>query len=213
MTSRWATGEFIDRVAADGGWSLRAAPGRWTLSGTENHLAWTCDLSLTYDSVESGQMHSSIEWICPSLGVTDAQVKEVMSSVTAESLRSGTISHNALAPRLSATRAGPQTDVGLVIDALKKRSLRALFRAPEYRVDIDDPGAILDDELRRRIEKWPPAFTGNSDNQPVRLGMICVEPSGLRIVTEDWWDSAAALEHQILLGIDLALRLHQADSK
>jgi hypothetical protein len=210
--SRWTKSEFIEQVASSGGWDLHVSSGRWTLSGTENDLAWTCVLTLTYDRVEAGRTSSSIDWICPSIGVTDEKLKHAMSNLTAESIRSGEVGDRALPPRLSARRAGPQTDVGVVFDALKKRSLKALFRAPEYRVDIDDPAGILDDDLRERIENWPPAFTGNSDTQPVRLGMIRVEPRGLRIVTEDWWDSAAALEHQILLGIDLALRLHRSRS-
>lgn len=185
---------------------------------------------------ESGVSSSSILWVCPSLGWTDEQLEQHRSdaslfitetrkrlltldvtqleNVTEESIRSGAVADFVFPPSVSVSWSGggPLAPIGLslLIECLKSLSLKACFRAPEYLLDIDDSAGILDDELRQRIENWPPAFTGSSNTQPFRLGRIGVSREGLDIFTHDWWDSEAALEHQIQLGIDLAVRLHRA---
>ena len=217
MASSWTSSEFIDKVASGRGWGLRRSfwSDTWTLSGAENDLEWTCILTPRSGS-DDEESASSIDWVCPSFAITDEKVRQLMSDITvvAESIGSGVIPDITPPPTLSASWSGggPLTEIGCLIECLKSLSLKPLFSVPEYLLDIDDSAGILDDELRQRIENWPPAFTGSSNTQPFRLGTIRVEAEGLRIVTSDWWDSEAALEHQIQLGIDLAVRLHRAQT-
>jgi hypothetical protein len=240
MASSWWSSEFfIDKVASRRGWGLRRSvwSDTWTLSGAENDLEWTCVLT-PESGYGSKKSESTINWVCPSLGWTDEQLEQHRSdaslfitetskrlltldvtqleNITEESIRSAAAADFVFPPSLTVSWRGDEdeslTDIGPLIDCVTSLSLKPLFHVPEYLLHIDDSAGILDDDLRQRIENWPPAFTGGSDTQPFRHGRITLSREGLHIFTHDWWDSEAALEHQIQLGIDLAVRLHRAQT-
>ena len=70
-----------------------------------------------------------------------------------------------------------------------------------------DPLGIIDAPLRERMEHWPPAPHGDGVTRPAELWSVQVNGEGLVVESVSWWDSAAALDHQIGLAIDLADRL------
>lgn len=240
MASSWwssSNDEFIDKVASRRCWELQRSvlSDTWTLSGAENNLEWRCVLTTGRPVFSHNQTWiRSINWVCPSLGWIDEQDEQhrlgtslvitemqrvlkldvtQLENITEDSIRSGAFVDYVFPPILSVrgSEKRPPYEINILIEFLKSSSLKGLARAPEYLLDIDDPAGILDDELRQRIENWPLAVT-LFGTQPVRLGLIEVSREGFCIGTDSWWDSEAALEHQIQLGIDLAVRLHRAQT-
>jgi len=100
-------------------------------------------------------------------------------------------------------------DIGEMLGMVRRHGRKSLFVAPkqEPRLVIDDTARILDHPLRARLAHWPDAYTHDGRLEPARLSIARVEPTGFWLRSAQWWASAAALTHQIRLGIDLATRL------
>ncbi len=200
--SRWANEQFFEDLAARGGYRItRSGPGDFTLSGARGAIEWTCRAH-RYSDTE--QTTASVSWLCPTVAIREHDVRDVIAS-----LHDGATGRAipALPPSLTVSYSGPQTDLGHLVDVVRSRSLKALWQRPQRELVIDDPYGIVDDDLAGRLEHWPPAFTGAREDRPVRLSLVRLETDGLWVRSEGWWDSAATLDHQIRLGIDLAARL------
>ena len=150
-------------------------------------LAWYCDLD---DGTPTGESDpaSFVRWVCPSL-------------------RAGRSPTGSEAPFVDVHRAGPASDLGRLMNTLGNFIGRAPAPDPAGRFVYTDPNGILDVELRRRIESWPPAVHGDGVVRPARLWSVSVTSEGLVVESASWWDSALALAHQIDLALDIARRL------
>ena len=204
MTSRWRSNEFIAEAARVAGWQLTTKHDRWLLDGVDRGVTWRCELTGKNMHTE---LSAQVNWICSALGVTDEQARRVLDTITVANIRAGNLpGADDLPATLTIGDAGPQTDLGQMWQLVKTRNLRGLFKA-DRSLTIDDSRGLIDAPLRARIERWPTAYVGTSDDRPAKIAWARVEPSGFRVVSSGWWDSAAALTHQIELGIDLAARL------
>ncbi len=65
----------------------------------------------------------------------------------------------------------------------------------------------VDLALRRRSDNWPEAWHGDSTWRPARLEPIKITSEGLVVLPIGWWGSAAVLDHQLALAMDVAERL------
>ena len=156
----------------------------------ESDLAWFCDLD---DGTPTGENDpaSHVRWVCPSLRLGE----------------SGT----GAGPLVGVSRRGPQSDLGRLAKRFglggRRTSGPASGDDTEGPFVYTDPEGILDDDLRRRIEHWPTARHGDGVVRPAELSSIKRTREGLVVESVSWWDSAAALDHQIALAVDLAQRL------
>lgn len=150
-------------------------------------LAWYCDLD---DGTPTGESDpaSFVRWVCPSL-------RTAPSSTGRE------------APVVDVRRAGPGSDLGKLVKRLASLTGRASGAEPQGRYVYTDPHGILDADLRRRLESWPPAIHGDGVVRPAELTSISVRSEGLVVASASWWDSAPVLAHQLDLAMDLARRL------
>ena len=100
-------------------------------------------------------------------------------------------------PRLDVRRSGPHSDLGRLLGRLTGR------RAEDGLVFTDAEG-LIDAELRDRIERWPAARHGDGVVRPAELSSITITREGLVVLSTSWWDSAAVLDHQLGLALDVA---------
>lgn len=153
-------------------------------------LSW-CDLD---DGTPTGEADpaSSVNWVCPAL-------------------RAGRSGAGRTGPVLDVSRPGPHSD-------LRRWAARAgrLLGGPQRgALDggtpggfvVTDPQGVLDADLRRRVEHWPAARHGDGTMRPAELWSIRVTGEGLVVTSVSWWGSAAALDHQLALAVDIAGRL------
>ena len=163
-------------------------PSDHSAESPEAELGWFCDLD---DGTPTGENDpaSHVRWVCPSLRLGE----------------SGT----GAGPLVGVSRRGPQSDLARLAGRLGLGSRRGSPRAgsDEGPFVYTDPERVLDDDLRHRIEHWPPARHGDGVVRPAELSSIKRTREGLVVESVSWWDSAAALDHQIALAIDLAGRL------
>lgn len=171
-------------VTASGGYTLRLEPRVATLH-------WYCDV---YDGTPTGDTDtaSSVRWVCPALRTrwspagTTAQVLDVR-------------------------RPGPHSDLGRWAARLGRLVSGRQSGTPDggaqERFVVTDPQEVLDADLHRRMEHWPPALHGDGTTRPAELWSIRVTGEGLVVTSVSWWGSAAALDHQIGLSVDVAERL------
>jgi hypothetical protein len=152
----------------------------------ESDLAWYCDFD---DGTPTGESDpaSFVQWVCPAL-------------------RSGGGTPGADLP-LGVHRSGPQSDLGKLIKKFSFLTGRPPPGEAEARYVYTDPAGVLDDELRWRIENWPSAIHGDGVVRPAELSSISRRSEGLVVGSGSWWGSAAVLDHQIGLAIDIAHRL------
>lgn len=155
-------------------------------------LPWWCDLD---DGTPTGENDpaSSVRWVCPALRLRPP------------------VSGTAAGPALEVRRSGPQSDLGRLVRRFVRLTSRAATPPAAEATDgpfvYTDPGGVLDDELRRRIETWPTALHSDGVRRPAELSAIKVTREGLVVESVSWWDSAPALDHQIGLAVDIARRL------
>ncbi len=156
----------------------------WRLEPRRSVLAWHCDLD---DGTPTGENDpaSFVRWVCPGL--------RVAGSTTG--------------PELDVRRRGAESDLGRVLAWLGRRAGRPTNAGTADRFTYTDPHGILDPQLRQRIENWPPAAHGDGVERPAELSSIRVNREGLVVESASWWDSAAALDHQVHLATDIADRL------
>jgi hypothetical protein len=154
-------------------------------------LAWHCDLDDGTPTSNENDPAAFVRWVCPALRVVGAQATT--------------------AGRLNVRRLGPRSDLGRLIGRLGRLGGRPAGRSSDdgvkERFAYTDPDGVLDASLRQRIEHWPEAMHGNGKVQPAELWSIKVNREGLIVASVSWWGSAAALDHQIALALDLADRL------
>ena len=161
------------------------------LEPRESDLAWFCDLD---DGTPTGEDDpaSFVRWVCP--------VLRVGPSPTGTAI-----------PLVDVRRSGPLSDLGRLMQTFGRLARAASRRAHggevEGRFVYTDPAGILDIELRRRIESWPPAQHGDGVVRPAELWSIRFTGEGLVVESVSWWGSAPALDHQIGLAVDVAHRL------
>ena len=175
--------DFIDMVAADRNLVVTSAgPHVRRLEPRDAERAWHCDLD---DGTPTGEADpaSFVRWVCPS------------------SRSRGEV------PRLDVRRTGPHSDLGRLVTRFARLAGRPPRDEAAARYAYSDPEQVLDDELRRRIEQWPPALHGDGVVRPAELGSIQVTSEGLVVESGSWWGSALALDHQMGLGLDIAQRL------
>ena len=155
-------------------------------------LAWHCDLDDGTPTDTDNDPGSFVRWVCPALKV--------------EYPARGTP-----VPPLEVRQAGPQSDLGRLVQGVGRLLGRGPRHTPvepsEERYVYTDPAGTLDDDLRHRIEHCPRAPHGDGVVRPVELSGIRITYEGLIVSSASWWDSAAALDHQLTLAIDLADRL------
>ncbi len=159
----------------------------WRLAPRQSDLAWYCDLD---DGTPTGESDpaSFVRWVCPSLPA-------------------GGPAMGREAPVVNVSRAGPGSDLGRLVRRFAKLAGRSSGADADGRFVYTDPLGILDTELRQRIESWPSAMHGDGVLRPAELWSISVTSEGLVVESASWWDSAAALGHQIDLALDIAHRL------
>ncbi len=181
--------EFVNQVVAHLGLvvaradahSCRLEPGR-------SELAWHCDLD---DGTPTGDNDPAafVRWICPSLRVNPLATGPGV-------------------PVIDVRRSGPQSDLGKLVQPFRRLFGQGPASAPTAdRFHYTDPAGILDADLRRRIENWPPAPHGDGVVRPAELWSITLGDEGLVLESVSWWDSAHALDHQLRLAVDIARRL------
>ena len=102
---------------------------------------------------------------------------------------------------------GSQSDLGRLVKGLGRLAGRVSTPTPAGRFAYTDPTGILDAPLRQRIESWPSAPHGDGVVRPAELWSLEVTGEGLVVQSVSWWASAAALDHQIGLAVDIAHRL------
>ena len=155
-------------------------------------LAWHCDLDDGTPTDTDNDPASYVRWVCPALKL-EYPVRRTPD------------------PPLEVRRAGPQSDLGKLVQGvgrlLNRGPRRTEGAAAEERYVYTDPAGTFDDDLRHRIENWPRALHGDGVVRPAELWSIRVTYEGLIVGSVSWWDSAAALDHQLTLAIDLANRL------
>ncbi len=112
---------------------------------------------------------------------------------------------------LEVRRAGPQSDLGKLVQGVGRLLGRGPRQTPgvvaKERYLYTDPAGTIDDDLRHRIENWPRALHGDGVVRPTELSSIRITHEGLIVESVSWWTSAAVLDHQLTLAIDLANRL------
>ncbi len=184
--------DFVDVVAAERDLVLTSVEDHaCRLEPRESELEWFCDLD---DGTPTGESDpaSFVRWVCPTLRIRSSQA-------------------GADDPLVDVRRPGPQSDLGRLVHGLGRfvgRASRDASRdAVAGRFVYTDPAGILDAGLRRRIESWPSAQHGDGVVRPAELTSIKVTDEGLVVASASWWGSAAALDHQIGLALDLAHRL------
>ncbi|MEO6790192.1 MAG: hypothetical protein ABI187_04425 [Ornithinibacter sp.] len=154
-------------------------------------LHWYCDLD---DGTPTGESDpaSFVRWVCPSL--------RVRRSVSGTAI-----------PQLDVRRSGPQSDLGVLMRTLGRLTRSASRQHPGGDVDerfvYTDPAGVLDLALRQRIENWPAAPHGDGVLRAAELNAVKLTGEGLVVESVSWWGSAAALDHQIRLAVDIAHRL------
>ena len=181
---------FIQAVVADRDLLVtHAVQHAWRLEPRQSTLPWHCDLDDGTSTNNEADPASFVRWVCPALRLVG---------------RSAT-------PQVDVRRRGPQSDAGRALAALGRFTRRTPAHNPDpsasARYDYTDPHGLVDAPLRRRLEHWPMATDGNGVTRPAELWSIQVTHEGLVVQSVSWWDSAAALDHQIALATDLASRL------
>ncbi len=155
-------------------------------------LAWHCDLDDGTPTDTDRDPASFVRWVCPALRV-------------------GPPTGGTADPPLDVRRAGPQSDLGRLVQGVGRLLGREPRRTPgestSDRYVYTDPTGVLDGDLRHRIETWPLAMHGDGVVRPAELTSIRRTREGLVVTSASWWDSASALDHQLTLAIDLAGRL------
>lgn len=208
MNNPWKDHSFIQQTATANGWRYSEHPDNtFLIQGIEQSLAWKCTLEQSYTG-EDGPS-STIDWVCPQLAVTDADVRRVLDSMD-NAIRTGSSAPIQLpVPLFVVHYEEPRTDIGEMLGMVRRHGWKSLFAAPkqEPRLVIDDAARILDHPLRARLAHWPDAYTHDGRLEPARLAIARIEPTGFWLRSAQWWASAPALTHQIRLGIDLATRL------
>ncbi len=184
---------FVDVVVADRDLVVtNSHEHACRLEPRESELAWHCDLDDGTSSSGESDPATYIRWVCPPLRILGT------ATPTPGSL-------------LDVSRPGPHSDLGKLFKALGRLTRRASETEPgggaEGRFAYHDPAGILDADLRRRIEHWPPALHGDGGVRPAELWAIRITREGLVVDSASWWNSAPALEHQIDLALDIARRL------
>ena len=156
------------------------------LEPRESIPGWYCDLD---DGTPTGESDPAtfVRWVCPAL-------------------RTAGPATGAAYPVVDVHRSGPQSDLGKLV-----QKFRLLTGRPPESVDerfvYTDPAGVLDADLRRRIENWPPALHGDGVVRPAELSSIRRNSEGLIVESVSWWGSAAALDHQLRLAVDISQRL------
>lgn len=155
MSSPWQNHAFIQQTASANGWLYSELPnGAFLIQGAQQDLAWSCALEQSFDS-EYG--HSSIiDWVCPQLAVTEADIRRVLDSMD------------------KTLRTRSQAPIRLPIPQLhvhwktRPGGLKNLLAStpPEPELIIDDTAGIIDHPLRARLTHWPDAYTPNGRRQP-----------------------------------------------
>ena len=152
-------------------------------------LLWHCDLDDGTPTDPEKDPASYVRFVCPALKLDRVRPD----------------------PPLEVRRAGPQSDLGKLVQGVGRLFGRGPRRTPavttEERYVYTDRAGILDDDMRHRLENWPRAMHGDGVVRPAELWSIRVTYEGLIVESSSWWDSAAALDHQLTLAIDLADRL------
>ncbi|MEO6997882.1 MAG: hypothetical protein ABI112_07345 [Terracoccus sp.] len=189
MASRF---DFVDVIVTDRDLVVTSGDDHvCRLEPRESDLAWYCDLD---DGTPTGESDPAafVRWVCPPLRVGPS------------------VSRTAV-PLIDVRRPGPHSDLGTLMKKFGRLAGRASRRVPggdvEGRFVYTDRAGILDAELRRRIENWPPAQHGDGVVRPAELWSITSTGEGLVVESVSWWGSAPALDHQIGLAIDIAHRL------
>lgn len=180
---------FVDAVAADRDLVVTNAGEHFCRVEPREprDLAWHCDVDDGTPTDSERDPPSVVRWVCPAL--------RDRSSVTS----------------LEVSRPGPHSDLGKLFQRFGRLAGRTPRRTPEAasetRFAYTDLDGVLDDDLRRRIENWPPAMHGDGVVRPAELSSIKLNREGLIVGSGSWWASAPALDHQIQLAIDIAHRL------
>jgi hypothetical protein len=180
--------DFVDIVAANRDLVITHAEKHvCRLEPREPALAWYCDLD---DGTPTGESDpaSFVRWVCPAL-------------------RIGGPAPGAAVPVVDVHRSGPQSDLGKLAQKFRLFTGRPPEGGVEGRFVYTDPAGVLDAELRRRIENWPPALHGDGVVRPAELSSIRRTSEGLIVASVSWWGSAPALDHHIGLAVDIAHRL------
>ncbi|MEO5608618.1 MAG: hypothetical protein ABIQ92_03095 [Ornithinibacter sp.] len=184
--------DFVDVVVTERDLVVSSADDHvCRLEPRDSDLPWYCDLD---DGTPTGESDpaSFVRWVCPALRV-------------------GRSASGTAVPLLDVRRAGPRSDLG----ALMRTLGRLIGSAPRSASggDVDgrflytDPAGVLDLALRRRLESWPTAMHGDGVVRAAELSAVKLTGEGLVVESVSWWGSAPALDHQIGLAVDIALRL------
>jgi len=189
MVTRFA---FVDEVAAARDLVMTSAgPHVCRLEPRDStRFAWTCDLDDGTPTSNENDPASSVRWLSPTFRVP----------------RHGAAAGPA---PLDVRRQGPHSDLGRLV----ARFGRLVGLGPDDHAGElvwTDPSGILDADLRHRAEHWPLAPHGDGVVRPAELRSLRVDGVGLVVDSASWWDSAAALDHQIGLALDVAERLLDA---
>lgn len=185
--------DFVDVVAADRDLVLTNADAHvCRLEPRESDLSWHCDLDDGTPTDSDRDPASFVRWVCPAL-------------------RTGSSETETTIPAFDARRTGPQSDLGKLLNRFGRLAARVSRQAPgddaEGRYAYTDPAGILDVVLRQRIENWPSAEHGDGVVRPAELLSVKCTREGLVVESVSWWGSAAALDHQIELALEIAHRL------
>jgi hypothetical protein len=197
---RWHESEFITEVAAGRGLPVRGGGGApWRLQGGSPGLTWTVVLTPA-----SGERGPEIRWNCPDLraGAHDPTRQLVVRPSNQERAVAFLLGDAVralggyLAGRPKQSRARPAHDgpPGVL--------------GPDW--TVVDPRGVLDRDLAPWFGTWPIAWWGPGDERPARLESVWLNQYGLELRAQDWWCSAAALDHFIQLGVEIASRLRRS---
>lgn len=180
--------DFVNAVVADRDLVVTSSHRHaCRLEPRESAPGWYCDLD---DGTPTGESDpaSFVRWVCPVL-------------------RSGGPATGAPYPVVDVQRSGPQSDLGKLFQKFRLFTGRPPEGGAEERFVYTDPAGVLDAELRRRIENWPPALHGDGVMRPAELSSIRRTSEGLIVASASWWGSAPVLDHQLRLALDIAQRL------
>jgi len=180
--------DFVNVVAADLDLLVTSSDRHaCRLEPRVSALSWYCDLD---DGTPTGESDpaSFVRWVCPALRV-------------------GGPTTGAAYPVVDVHRSGPSSELGKLVQKFRLFAGRPPERGVDERFSYTDPAGVLDADVRRRIENWPPALHGDGVVRPAELSSIRSSSEGLIVESVSWWGSAPALGHQIRVAIEIAHRL------
>lgn len=220
-SSRWQEREFIEPVAAHHRCEVtrRRGGGDWELRATTGGIEWQCRLRPIGDDVPPG-----IRWLASSVRFDEQRPVPLTIArrgiggdgggwdVTAGGWVGVAASAAILGLGRLARRRAERSERSQGSEGSEGSEPRAPIEPTEPVSvlgpgwSVQDPAGVVDAGIGAFFAAFPAAWTGQAD-EPSSIDSVWLSNDGLEVASNGWWDSAAALDHQIRLGLALAVRV------